>query len=152
MAKEPTSSIKCAKCGLENASDGKFCSHCGARLKSARAVSAKGFEGLAFLHFTGAVYLIVTAAANTLVHSSWLFLVPYLLFGVLGLVVGWQVWSGRWFKGWTKSLSLITIIISLIITVAVYVISLISLDGLIGPGWIIFGFSGWALLRAWRKL
>jgi hypothetical protein len=144
--------IKCAKCGFESPSEGKFCPNCGARLVAGSAALEKGFDSLAFLHFAGAAYLIITAAANSLVQASLLFLIPYILVAALGLVVGWQLWSGRLIRRWTKGLSLIVVIVGIAVTVSVYVIGLGRLQGLIGPAWVIFGLNGWALMRDWRRL
>jgi hypothetical protein len=151
-AKRTADTVKCAKCGFDSSSEGEFCPNCGARLAAATAASEKGFDSLAFLHFAGAAYLIITAVANSLVQASLLFLIPYILVGVLGLVVGWQLWSGRLIRRWTKGLSLIVVIVGIAVTVSVYVIGLGRLQGLIGPAWVIFGLTGWALMRDWRRL
>ena len=150
--KKTVETIKCAKCGFDSPSEGKFCPNCGARLVVASAALEKGFDSLAFLHFAGAAYLLITAAANSLVQASLLFLIPYILVGVLGLVVCWQLWSGRLIMRWTKGLSLIVVIVGIAVTVSVYVIGLGRLQGLIGPAWVIFGLNGWALMRDWRRL
>jgi hypothetical protein len=151
-AKRTVDTVKCAKCGFDSPSKGKFCPNCGARLVAASATFEKGFDSLAFLHFTGAAYLIITAVANSLVQTSLLFLIPYILVGVLGLVVGWQLWSRRLIRRWTKGLSLIVVIVGIAVTISVYVIGLGRLQGLIGPAWVIFGLNGWALMRDWRRL
>jgi len=150
--KRAVDTVKCAKCGFDSSSEAKFCPNCGARLITAIAALEKGFDSLAFLHFAGAAYLIITAVANSLVQTSLLFLIPYILVGVLGLVVGWQLWSRRLIRGWTKSLSLIVVVVGIAVTVSVYVIGLGRLQGLIGPAWVIFGLNGWALMRDWSKL
>jgi hypothetical protein len=145
--------VKCRKCGFDSPfSEGKFCPNCGARLVATSAALEKGFDSLAFLHFAGAAYLIITSVANSLVQASLLFLIPYILVGVLGLVVGWQLWSGRLMRQWTKGLSLAVVIVGVAITVSVYVIGVGRLQGLIGPAWVIFGLNGWALTRDWRRL
>ena len=143
--------VKCAKCGFESPSEGKFCPNCGAGLAATSVALEKGFDSLAFLHFAGAAYLIITTVASSLVQASLLFLIPYILVGVLGLVVGWQLWSGRLIRGWTKVLSMIVVIVGIAVTISVYVIGL-GLQGLIGPAWVIFSLNGWALIRDWRRL
>jgi amino acid transporter len=150
--KRTVGTVKCAKCGFDSPSEGKFCPNCGARLVAASATLEKGFDSLAFLHFAGGAYLIITAVANSLVQTSLLFLIPYILVGVLGLVVGWQLWSRRLIRRWTKVLSLIVVIVGIAVTISVYVIGLGRLQGLIGPAWVIFGLNGWALMRDWRRL
>lgn len=151
-AKRTVETVKCAKCGVDSPSGGKFCSNCGARLVAASVALEKGFDSLAFLHFAGAAYLIITAVRNSLVQTSLLFLIPYILVGALGLVVGWQLWSGRLIRRWTKGLSLIVVIVGIAVTVPVYAIGLGRLQGLIGPAWVILGLNAWALMRDWRRL
>lgn len=151
-AKRTADTVKCAKCGFDSPTEGKFCSNCGARLVVASVALEKGFDSLAFLHFAGAAYLIITAVRNSLVQTSLLFLIPYILVGALGLVVGWQLWSGRLIRRWTKGLSLIVVIVGIAVTVPVYVIGVGRLQGLIGPAWVILGLNGWALMKDWRRL
>jgi hypothetical protein len=110
------------------------------------------FLSLAFLHFAGGAYLIITTITNPLVQVSLFFLIPYILVGVLSLFVGWQFYSGKLIRGWTKGLSLAVVIIGIAVTVPVYVIGVGRLQGLIGPAWVIFGLNGWALMKDWRKL
>jgi len=144
--------VKCNKCGFDAAPEAKFCPNCGARLFVARAPSQKALEGLAFLHLAGGAYVLITAMANTLVQASLLFLVPYILVGVLGLFVGGQFYTRKVAGRWTKGLSLAVVIIGLAVTISVYVVGLGRLVGVIGPAWIIFAFTGWALVKEWRTL
>ena len=106
---------------------------------------------VAFLHFAGGFYLILTATANRLVQASLFLLIPYIVVGVLSLFVGWQFYSGKLIRGWTKSLSMIVVIVGAAITIAVYVLGF-RLEGIIGPAWVIFAVNGWALVRDWRRL
>ena len=109
------------------------------------------YFAVAFLHFVGGAYLIITAIANPLVQVSLVFLIPYILIGVLSLFVGWQFYSDKLIRGWTKSLSMAVVVAGFAITLGIYVLGF-RLERLIGPAWVIFAFNGWALMRDWRKL
>ena len=143
--------IKCRKCGLVSPSGAKFCPSCGAKFDAPHSLNGKPFSSLAFLHFTSGAYLIITTMASSLVQASLLLLIPYIVVGVLSLFVGWQFYSGKLIKGWTKSLSMVVVVVGAIITIVIYVLGF-RLEGLIGPAWVIFAFNGWALIRDWRRL
>jgi len=142
--------VKCRKCGLDSPSEAKFCPNCGAKIGVVRALNGRPFLSLAFLHFAGGTYLIIAAIANKLVQASLLFLIPYILIGVLSLFVGWQFYSGKLIKRWTKSLSLAVVVVGTAVTIATYVLG-IRLEGLVGPAWVIFVLNGWALIIDWAQ-
>lgn len=143
--------VKCRKCGLVSQSGTRFCPSCGAKIDAPHLPNVKPSSSLAFLHFTGGAYLIITAILNSLVQVSLLFFIPYILIGALSLFVGWQFYNSKLIKGWTKSLSVIVVVVGTIITIVIYVLGF-RLERLIGPAWVIFAFNGWALIRDWRKL
>jgi len=148
-AKEET--VKCGKCGLDSPSEAKFCPNCGTKIGASLALIGRPLPALAFLHFAGGTYLIITAIANSLVQASLLFLIPYILIGALGIVVGWQFYSGKLIRKWTRGLSLAVVVVGAAITIAIYVLGF-RLEGLIGPAWVIFALNGWALIRDWSQI
>jgi hypothetical protein len=148
-SKEET--VKCPKCGLVSRSGTKYCPNCGVKFDLHHPISDRSLPSLAFLHFTGSAYLIITAIVNPLVQASLLFLIPYIVVGILSLFVGSQFYTGKMIKGWTKSLSMLVIIVGVIITIVIYVLGF-RLERLIGPAWVIFVFNGWALIKNWRSL
>jgi hypothetical protein len=70
---------------------------------------------------------------------------------MLGLFVGWQFYSGKLIRRWTKSLSMTVVVVGAAITITVYVLGF-RVEGLIGPAWVIFAFNGWALRRDWSQI
>jgi hypothetical protein len=143
--------VKCNKCGLISHSKVKFCPNCGTKTDDPVSLKSKLFPSLAFLHFTGSAYLILTVAVNPLVQASILFSIPYILIGMLGLFVGLLFYFGKLVKGWTKSLSVIIVCLGTLITIVVYIIGF-RIERLIGPAWVIFLINGWALVKDWRRL
>ena len=143
--------IKCRKCGLDSPSEAKFCPNCGAKIGAPPILISRPLPSLAFLYFAGGAYLIITAIVNPLVQASLLLLIPYIIIGVLGLFVGWQFYSGKRVRKWTRGLSLAVGVVGATITIAMYVLGF-RLERLIGPAWVIFVFNGWALIRDWSQI
>jgi ribosomal protein L40E len=64
--KRTVDTVKCAKCGLDSPSEAKFCLNCGTKIGAPLALIGRPLPALAFLHFAGGIYLIITAIANPL--------------------------------------------------------------------------------------
>jgi hypothetical protein len=140
--------VKCGKCGFDNPEGLKFCGNCGARLSTA-AVTPK-FEGLALLHITGSIYLLVSLIFNALVQASPAFLAPYIVSALLGLYAGYELYTGKVGKH-LKIVSALAIIIGLASTLILFLIGL-GIRGVIGPAWIIFLISAWTLWKERKKM
>lgn len=140
-------SMKCKKCGFENPKNLKFCSNCGARLRTA-TITPK-FEGLALLHITASVYLLISLIFNALVQASMIFTVPYIVSGLMGLYAGYEFYIGKVGK-WLKIISALAIIIGLAPTFLLFWIGL-EIKGIIGPAWVIFLINAWMLWKERAK-
>jgi hypothetical protein len=136
--------VKCEKCGFDNPSNVKFCGNCGARLSIA-TITPK-FEGLALLHITGSVYLLISLIFNALVQASMIFFIPYIISGLLGLYAGYEFYLGKVSK-YLKFVSALAIILGLASTFLLFIIGL-GVRGVIGPAWIIFLIN---LLMLWKE-
>jgi len=136
--------VKCEKCGFDNPSNVKFCGNCGARLSIA-TITPK-FEGLALLHITGSVYLLISLIFNALVQASMIFFIPYIISGLLGLYAGYEFYIGKVSK-YLKIVSALAIILGLVSTFLLFIIGL-GVRGVIGPAWIIFLIN---LLMLWKE-
>jgi hypothetical protein len=141
-------SIKCKKCGYENPTNLKFCGNCGAKL-GAVAITPK-FEGLALLHITASVYLLISLTFNALVQASLIFTIPYVASALLGLYAGYEFYIGKVQK-WLKIVSALAIIIGLVSTSTLFWIGL-DIRGVIGPAWVIFLINAWMLWKERAKL
>jgi hypothetical protein len=141
-------SIKCKKCGFENPSNFKFCGNCGEKLIEIEATPK--FEGLALLHITASIYLLISLIFNALVQASLTFTIPYILSAFLGLYAGYQFYLGKTSK-YLKIISLLAIAIGLASTFILFLIGL-EIRGVIGPAWIIFLVNAWILWKERKKL
>jgi len=142
-------SIKCKKCGFENPPNFKFCGNCGEKLVEAEAVPR--FEGLALLHITASIYLIISLIFNAVVQASPAFITPYIISALLGLYAGYRFYTGRTGKH-LKIVSAIAIILGLASTFILFLVGLGMLRGVIGPAWIIFLISAWTLWKMRKRL
>ena len=142
-------SIKCKKCGFENPPNFKFCGNCGEKLVEAEAVPR--FEGLALLHITASIYLIISLIFNAVVQASPAFITPYIISALSGLYAGYRFYTGRTGK-YLKIVSAIAIILGLASTFILFLIGLGMLRGVIGPAWIIFLISTWTLWKMRKRL
>ncbi len=138
---------KCPKCEFENPPTLKFCGNCGSRL-DVPASKLKRYEALGLLHFTGALYLLISIFSNVLVNASMLIMLLYAISGILGLLAGYQFFTGN-VRKYTKYVSLISIIVGLAATVLLFVMGLL-LQGVVGPAWVIFLVTGFALWMAFK--
>ncbi len=134
-------STKCMKCGFENSADVKFCGNCGSKLGTLAAVPK--FEGLAILHFTGSIYLLISLIFNALVQASMIFIIPYLSSGLLGLYAGYEFYIGKVGK-WLKVISALAIALGLASTFMLFLLGL-EIRGVVGPAWAIFLINAWIL-------
>jgi hypothetical protein len=141
-------SVKCRRCGFENPSSFKFCGNCGGKLVEMEV--APRFEGLALLHITASIYLIISLIFNTLVQASLVFAIPYTLSALMGLYAGYQFYLGKTGK-YLKIVSLLAIMLGLASTFILFLIGL-GIRGVIGPAWIIFLVNAWILWRERRRL
>lgn len=150
-------SIKCRKCGFENPTNLKFCGNCGARLGI--AIEAHKFEGLALLHITGSLYLLISLISsyrlislfcNALVGESNTFLILYLVSGLLGLYAGYEFYVGKVVK-YLKIISALAIALGLASTSILFWTGLL-VEGVIGPAWIIFLINLWMLWKERARL
>jgi len=142
-------SIKCRKCGFENPPNFKFCGNCGEKLVEVEA--APRFEGLALLHITASIYLIISLIFNAVVQASPAFIIPYIISALLGLYAGYSFHMGRIGK-YLKIASVIAIILGLASTFILFLIGLGMLRGVVGPAWIIFLISAWTLWKTRKRL
>jgi len=142
-------SIKCKKCGFENPPNFKFCGNCGEKLVEAEATPR--FEGLALLHITASIYLIISLIFNVVVQASPAFITPYIISALLGLYAGYRFYAGRTGKH-LKIVSAIAIILGLASTFILFLVGLGMLRGVIGPAWIIFLISAWTLWKMRKRL
>lgn len=140
--------VKCRKCGFENPANLKFCGNCGARLSI--TIEAPKFEGLALLHITASVYLLISLAFNALVQASLIFIIPYIASALLGLYAGYELYIGKVEK-WLKIISALAIIIGLASTFLLFWIGL-EIKGVIGPAWVIFLINAWILWKERARL
>jgi len=141
-------SIKCRKCGFENPPNFKFCGNCGEKL--AETEVAPKFEGLALLHITASIYLIVSLIFNAVVQASPAFITPYVLSALLGLYAGYRFYQAKTSKHLIV-ISAIAIILGLASTLSLFLIGL-GIRGVIGPAWTIFLINAWTLWKARKKL
>lgn len=171
---EKKTGTACEKCGSENASGTKYCPNCGWKIAVPKETGFGRFEGLCLLHLTGSVYLLLSVLFNWTVPRSiyyslvgsellanLLFLVPYLVGGVLGLVASYAFYS--WWQVKRRKLVIVTAATAIAVGFsatfslfyfATYSLRYIGLDlsGTIGPAWVIFLANGWKLWTDKNKL
>lgn len=146
----PPTTLKCSKCGFENQPDLKFCGNCGAELRKAPEGAKNKSEVLGLMYFTGAIYLLLSLGLNQLVRSTILFSVPYLVAGLVGLYVGYRFYTGRRVNRTLSALSILVIVIGLVFTALLFAIGL-GAKGVIGPSWVIFAVTAFALWKRNRQ-
>ncbi|MCP8308368.1 MAG: zinc ribbon domain-containing protein [archaeon] len=154
--------VKCKKCGFDNQEGLKFCGNCGAKLGAiveAPKVEAPKFEGLALLHITGSIYLLISLVSsyslillfsNALVGESYTFMILYLVSGLLGLYAGYEFYTGKISK-YLKMISVLAIALGLASTSILFWLGLLVM-GVIGPAWAIFLINAWILWKERAKL
>ena len=147
-ADETPKSIKCTKCGFENPANLKFCGNCGTKLVIA-TITPK-FEGLALLHITGSIYLLISLIFNALIQSSMILMIAYLVSALLGLYAGYEFHRGKVSK-WLKITSALATTLGLASTFIIFMIG-IGIGGVIGPAWIIFLINAMILWKEKARL
>jgi hypothetical protein len=140
--------VKCRKCGFENPPSFKFCGNCGEKLIEVEV--APKFEGLALLHVTASIYLLISLIFNALVQASLAFITLYAASALMGLYAGYQFYLGKTGKH-LKIISSLAIITGLASTSILFLIGL-GIRGVIGPAWIIFLVNAWVLWKERKKL
>lgn len=130
----------CPKCETKNPENAKFCNSCGARLQ---VVVKGGFEGLVALHTVAALYVLLSVTFNRLVQASPIFLSLYVVAGVLGLGGAYALNAGK-IKTWTKFLSLAMVVVGIVGTTLLFILGL-TIEGVVGPAWVIFLATAWKL-------
>ncbi len=152
-----SNSIKCKKCGFENPEGLKFCGNCGAKISA--IVEVHKFEGLALLHITASVYLLISIISsynllsvfsNALVGERNTFMILYFVSALLGLYAGYEFYIGKISK-YLKIISALAIIIGLVSTSLLFWAGLVVM-GVIGPAWIIFLINAWMLWKERKRL
>ena len=125
---------RCQKCGFINGPGIKFCGNCGAKL--GLRPRPDYVQALASMHIATSAYVILTLAFNYLAHSIGLLVITYSVAGVAGLYIGYSLHMGHSGK-WLKFASAITIALGLLGTSVLFWLGL-TLQGLIGPAWVLY--------------
>lgn len=151
--KEVDNLTTCGKCGFQNPADAKFCLNCGKSLAISTLSPSSGFEGLALLHFTGSIYVLVSVVFNELYRVSPVFLGLFLAVGFLGLgaAYGFSVWPKVTRRKLVQALSAVTIAVGFASTLILFYLGL-GVSGVVGPAWVIFVVTGWKLWTDRNKL
>jgi len=141
-------SIKCKRCGFENPADLKFCGNCGTRL-GVKATTPT-LVGLALLHLTGSAYLLISLIFSALVQASLIFIIPYIISGLLGLYAGYGYYTGKTNK-YLKIVSVMAMASGFASTSLMFWIGL-EIKGIIGPAWVIFLINAWVFWKEVARL
>ncbi len=120
----------------------KFCGNCGVELRATRLTDY--VEALAILHIASSLYVLLTLGSSYLVQHVLLLLIPYVVVGVAGLYIGYEMHLGNG-GTWLKVASAITIGLGLAMTSVLYVFGLVYAAGLVGPSWVLFLVCAWLL-------
>jgi len=110
-----------------------------------KAPIAHPVEPLATFHIVGGSYLLISSIFSEIVKASELILSLYVTFGALGLFVGYGFYRLR--VDWLVIVSAVVTAASFAITLLLFLLGLMVGGGVVGPSWLIFVASGWALLR-----
>jgi hypothetical protein len=152
MSKEAAGAT-CGKCGSENPPGAKYCLNCGKKLVGPVEPGFRSFEGLSLLHLAGSAYVLISVLFNELIFGHPLFLVPYLVAGLLGLAAAYEFhnWLNVERKRLIIAISMLTISLGFGATFVLFLVGL-TVHGVIGPTWVIFLLNGWKLWADRHKL